>query len=221
METYVDAAYAVHDDMRSHTGGVIGFGGKGILMAKTTKQKLNTESSTEAEVVGASDFLPWTIWIKRFLEHQGYETTSNVFHQDNMSAMKLERNGIMSCGQKSRHINIRYFFIKDVVQRENIKIEYCPTEIMIADYFTKALQGNLFRAMRDTIMGLASFDSLKERVGKREKSEKKISERSNETKMTETNDPQKKSNKEENRCSEQQKSYADALRQGLVTSKKG
>ena len=102
------------------------------MMAKTTKQKLNTKSSTEAEVVGASDFLPWTIWIKRFLENQGYDTTSNIFYQDNTSAMKLEKNGMTSCGQKSRHINIRYFFIKDVIQGENIKIEYCPTEIMIA-----------------------------------------------------------------------------------------
>ena len=70
----------------------------------------------------------------------------------------------------------------DIFEREDIKIEYCPTELMVADYFTKALQGNLFRAMRDTIMGLESFDSLKERVGKNQKCEDKI----NDIKMTET-----------------------------------
>ena len=56
----VDAAYAVHDDMKSHTGGATSLG-CGAIMCKSTKQKLNTKSSTEAEVVGLSDYLPNTI----------------------------------------------------------------------------------------------------------------------------------------------------------------
>ena len=62
-----------------------------------------------------------------------------------MSAMRLESNGLKSCGEKSRHIDIRFFFIKDVLKRENIELRRCPTERMIADYFTKPLQGSLFR----------------------------------------------------------------------------
>jgi hypothetical protein len=54
MRTWVDASYAVHPDMRSHTGGVISFGNGGLI-CKSSKQKLNTKSSTEAELVGASD----------------------------------------------------------------------------------------------------------------------------------------------------------------------
>ena len=57
LKTWVDAAYALHHDMRSHTGGVIMMG-KGALYGKSSKQKLNTKSSTEAELVGGSDFLP-------------------------------------------------------------------------------------------------------------------------------------------------------------------
>eukprot|EP00543_Licmophora_paradoxa_P013569 CAMPEP_0202464136 /NCGR_PEP_ID=MMETSP1360-20130828/60925_1 /ASSEMBLY_ACC=CAM_ASM_000848 /TAXON_ID=515479 /ORGANISM="Licmophora paradoxa, Strain CCMP2313" /LENGTH=221 /DNA_ID=CAMNT_0049087319 /DNA_START=208 /DNA_END=873 /DNA_ORIENTATION=- len=60
MFTWIDAAYAVHADMRSQTGGVLSFG-HGGLMCKTTKHKLNTKSSTKAEVVRASDYLPNTI----------------------------------------------------------------------------------------------------------------------------------------------------------------
>ena len=82
-------------------------------MCKSTKQKLNTNSSTEAEVVGASDYLPNTIWIQIFLSEQGYTLVENTFQQDNESAMRLETNRRMSAGQKSRHIHIRYFWIKD------------------------------------------------------------------------------------------------------------
>jgi hypothetical protein len=60
LKTWVDAAYALHNDMRSHTGSAIMMG-KGILYSKSSKQKLNTKSFTETEVVGASDFPPQTI----------------------------------------------------------------------------------------------------------------------------------------------------------------
>jgi len=75
--------------------------GMGVLDAKSTKQKLNTKSSTEAELVGASDYIPWTIWIKRFMKYQGYDIKSSIFYQDSESANKLEENGRKSCGEKS------------------------------------------------------------------------------------------------------------------------
>lgn len=152
LRTWVDASYAVHPDMRSHTGGVVSLG-TGAVMCKSTKQKLNTKSSTEAEVVAASDYLPSTIWAKMFLEAQGHNLENNIFYQDNESAMKLESNGRSSAGQKSRHIDIRYFFITDRVKKEDLVIMHCPTMKMIADFFTKPLQGSLFRKLRDVIMG--------------------------------------------------------------------
>ena len=160
MTTWVDASYAVHSDMKSHTGGAISFG-RGAIMCKSTKQKLNTKSSTEAEVVGASDYLPNTIWAKMFLAEQGYELETNIFAQDNQSAMRLEKNGRASAGQQSRHINIRYFFIKDRVKSEGIDIIHCPTEEMLADFFTKPLQGALFRKFRDVLLGHAHISTLR------------------------------------------------------------
>jgi hypothetical protein len=59
-------------------------------------------------------------------------------------------------------MDARYFFIKDRIESENITIEYCPTELMMADFFTKPLQGNLFRKFRDVIMGHKHIDSLKD-----------------------------------------------------------
>jgi hypothetical protein len=118
---WVDAAYAVHNDMKSHTGGATSLG-RGAIMCKSTKQKLNTKSSTEAEVVGSTDYLPNTTWARMFLAKQGYELTENVFYQDNQSAIRLEKNGRASCGQKTRHINIHYFFMQDRFEPEGISV---------------------------------------------------------------------------------------------------
>jgi hypothetical protein len=179
MRTWVDASYAVHMDMKSHTGGVVSFG-TGAVMSKSSKQKLNTKSSTEAELVGASDYLTYPIWGKKFLEGQGHKLKENIFYQDNQSTMRIEKNGRRSCGPNSRHIDIRYFFIKDRLGLESFDIQYCPTEQMLADFFTKPLQGSLFRKLRAVIMGHKHIDSLKdittvttsqERVGRAVKSE--------------------------------------------------
>ena len=159
FRTWVDASYAVHPDMRSHTGGAISFGRGGIL-CKSSKQKLNTKSSTEAEFVGASDYLPNTIWVKNFLEAQGYTISENIFEQDNESAIRLEKNGRMSAGPKSRHINVRYFWMKDRIKAEDIHIRHCPTLQMVGDFFTKPLQGHLFRKFRDAVMGNHHMDTL-------------------------------------------------------------
>ena len=78
FKSWVDASYAIHVDQRRHTGGCISFG-TGLAHMKTKKQSLNSKSSTEAEVIGASDYLPWVIWIARFMEYQGYVINSKIF----------------------------------------------------------------------------------------------------------------------------------------------
>ena len=88
LQTWVDTSYAVHRDMRGHTGGVISLG-RGTAIHGCSKQKINTKSSTESEVVGASDFLPYIIWASYFLNAQGYKLHRNIFYQDNTSAIKM------------------------------------------------------------------------------------------------------------------------------------
>ena len=88
------------------------------------------------------------------LEAQGYCLDENILYQDNRSAMLLETNGHKSAGKRSRHMNIRYFFVADQQQKGHIKIEYCPTDKMIADYFTKPLHGHKFQEFRREIMNL-------------------------------------------------------------------
>jgi hypothetical protein len=129
--------------MKSHTGGALSLG-RGVIYGTSKQQKLNTKSSTEAELVGADDVMPQMLWTLYFLEAQGYKVDSNTLFQDNKSAILLETNGRGSSGKRTRHINVRYFFIADRVKSKEIQIAYCPTGIMIADYFTKPLQGLIF-----------------------------------------------------------------------------
>jgi len=159
LYSWVDASYAVHMDMKGQTGSATSFG-RGVIGSKSTKQKINTKSSTESELVGISEYLPYCIWFLYFLEHQGYKLEENVVFQDNKSAILMEKNGRNSCTGNSRHINIRYFFIKDRIKNKEVSVAYCPTEIMLADYFTKPLQGSLFNKFRAVIMGYTDISSV-------------------------------------------------------------
>ena len=152
IKWYVDASYAVHPDYKSHTGAVMTMG-RGAVQAISKKQKLNTRSSTEAELVGVDDAAPMILWTGLFMKDQGYTLEKNILYQDNKSAILLETNGKRSAGKRSRAINIRYFFLTDQVEKGNMSMEYCPTDMMWADYMTKPLQGEKFRKFRDDILG--------------------------------------------------------------------
>ena len=183
MLTFIDSAHAVHPNMRGHTGGLTTFG-TGIIDQKSSKQKMNTRSSTETEVVGTSEYLPKNIFFEMFMEAQGYRLKSNILAEDNESTIRMSKNGRDSCTSNSKHIAIKYFWVTDRIKNGNIKIVHCPTKQMIADYFTKPLQGALFHMFRNVIMGwdhvstvYTGYDAPKERVEnneerlKREKTE--------------------------------------------------
>ena len=153
IKWWVDASFGVHPDLRSHTGATMTLG-RGCPISMSLKQKLNTRSSTEAELVGVNDAMSLILWARLFLTSQGFSVTDNVVFQDNQSTMKLQNNGKRSSGKKTRHIDIRYYFVTDNIRRQQLRVEYCPTELMHADFFTKPLQGALFRKHVTVIMNL-------------------------------------------------------------------
>jgi len=153
MQWPLDSSYAVHRNMRGQSGGGLTFG-RGFPYSGSVKQKLNTRSSTELEVVAVDDFMPAILWSKNFLEAQGYEVKQNIILQDNKSAILLERNGKASSGKRTKHLDIRYFFVTDRIQKGDVSIEWCPTEDMTGDFWTKPVQGALFKRFRDIIMGV-------------------------------------------------------------------
>ena len=119
---YINAAFAVHGDMKSHTGAIFTMG-KGAILSSSTKQKVNLRSSTESEIIGVDDKISKVLWMKRFLEWQGFAVKLNIIYQDNTSSMKLEENGKASSGRRTRHFDIRYFYVTDLVGRKEVKIE--------------------------------------------------------------------------------------------------
>ena len=148
----IDASFGVHPDFKSHTGAVMTMG-KGAIQSISRKQKLNTRSSTESELVGVDDVCTMVLWTKLFLEAQGYQVDKNIIYQDNKSAILLETNGKKSAGKRSRALNVRYFFVTDQVEKGNLQVEYCPTNEMLGDFFTKPLQGTKFLKFRGQILG--------------------------------------------------------------------
>ena len=152
LKWYVDASFAVHPDFKSHTGAIMTMGG-GAIQSISRKQKLNTRSSAEAELVGADDAATMILWTRLFLEAQGYDVKENILYQDNMSTILLENNGKRSSSKRTRALNIRYFFLTDQIEKGNVSVEYCPTKEMIGDYMSKPLQGKLFKNFKDLIMG--------------------------------------------------------------------
>ena len=97
---WVDASYAVHPDMKSHTGGALSLG-TGIIYGTSKGQKLNVKSSTEAEIVGTDDVMPQILWTLYFLEAQGYKIDDTILYQDNKSSILLETNGRGSSGKRT------------------------------------------------------------------------------------------------------------------------
>ena len=90
--TLVDASFAVHPNIQSHTGGDMSMG-YGIIHSRSIKQKLNTESNTELDIFGTSEYVPFNIWIVIFYEAQGYELTRNFLFKDNESEINMDNNG--------------------------------------------------------------------------------------------------------------------------------
>jgi hypothetical protein len=150
IHSYIDASYGVHVDGRSHSGIAVSLG-KGCIYIRSAKQMLVTKSSSEAELVAASDEISQVIWLREFLIGQGYQPKQTILYQDNRSTIAMISRG-RHTSLRTRHINVRYFFISDRVNKGEIIIKHCPTENMIADLMTKPLQGSHFRKMRCMVM---------------------------------------------------------------------
>jgi len=124
----VDAMYAVHDDCHGHTGVGMSFG-QGMALSYSWKHKINMKSSTEAEeIVGVDDSLGYILRARYFMIEQGYDMDLSLLYQDNMSAILLKTSERASSSKRTKHIKVKYFFVKDKVDQRELTIEHCPTE---------------------------------------------------------------------------------------------
>lgn len=152
IRVYIDSSYGIHPDMRSHSGLTISMG-EGSIISKSRKQKINTKSSSEAELIAVSDLAGWCTHCEEFLMFQGYKDSKVILFQDNESSIKLLLNGKESSGDGTKHIKNREYWLKDYIDRERVSVQYLPTREMRADILTKPLQGSLFQYQRELILG--------------------------------------------------------------------
>ena len=150
-EVYVDASYGVHSDGSSRTGMVIMMAGVAIG-CWSSKQKLVTKSSTEAEIVGLSDGLTNAIWMRELVISQGYKLGPTSIFEDNAGVIKIMKSG-RSPKHRTRHLNVRHFFARNREELGDIRIVYKPTSEMIADMMTKPLTGAQFSRLSGTLTG--------------------------------------------------------------------
>jgi len=156
LSAYVDASFGVHVDGKSHTGMFITLG-RGPILAKSIKQKIVTKSSCEAELVALSDITSLLAWQQEWMASMGLSDDAypGYLHEDNTSTIRLAENG-RSTSDRTKHIRLRYFFIKQYLDNGDFVLKHCGTDRMIADILTKPLQGEHFETLRKYLLGYAT-----------------------------------------------------------------
>jgi hypothetical protein len=135
---YSNASYAPYAIDRKSTSGYI-FISNGPISWRSKKQSIVALSSMEAEYIALVDAAKEGLWLNR-LEKEIYSKTSPkvVLMEDNQSAIKMAKNEILN--DRSKHIDVRFHFIRQHVIDGSVELRYCPTDEMVADALTKPLE---------------------------------------------------------------------------------
>jgi len=109
--------------------------------------------------VAVDDPTGQVLWTRHFLAAQGQHILATTIYQDNKSTILLAENGRSSSSKRTRHINVWYFFVADKIKKGEVKVPFCPTMNMLADFFTKPLQGSTFKKMCSIILNMPDTDN--------------------------------------------------------------
>jgi hypothetical protein len=135
--------------------------GSAMISWSSRKQGSIAQSTTEAEYIAASDAIKKAIWFRKLVSGLfGDKLEMTVVHYDNQSCIKLTENPIFH--NRSKHIDMRYHYIRDLVQRNTVKLQYIATSEQVVDILTKPLTSRQFLQLSGKL-GVAENDSLAER----------------------------------------------------------
>ena len=156
LEAYADSAYArgKHDG-KSVTGSAVLCGGSLVSWISRTQRCVAT-STTEAEYIAMADSVKDALFVRDVLGFlvPGREGNRIIVREDNEGAINLANNPLSSA--RSRHIDVRYHFLRQEVSNSSIVVLHTTTNKQRADVLTKPLAGSLFRQHRDFLMGISS-----------------------------------------------------------------
>ena len=155
----VDASYACHTDLKSHTGCTLHLGRKsGSVFSLSKKQTVTADSSTVAELIAAHLAAHEITWARNFLLELGYpQTDPTTLFEDNLSTISLIVN--KGNGQRSKHIDLRYNFVREQVVEKVLAMIHLPGVDMTSDILTKPLGPTAFVHLRPKLLGMAAVMS--------------------------------------------------------------
>lgn len=131
---------------KSNSGYVFIYCG-GIVSWSSREQTCVALSTTEAELIALCEAAKECIWLKRIITEIGQILTEPItIYEDNTSCQKLILNSNNS--NRTKHIDIRYYFVKDLINKKIMNCTYCPSDDMLADIFTKPLNNIKFDKFR-------------------------------------------------------------------------
>ena len=169
----IDASFAVHTDIESYSEYCLSLG-IGSPVSGLSTQKINTQSTTELELVAVDDAIGYVEWTNLYSKDQvkEYPTkhpikklgTKNIVSQDNTSTIKLVKGGRRVCRSRTRSIQIHCFYAHERVEDGTIIVTYCSTKEMVSDYLSKPLHGSLFRTHHNSFMGTSEADCITYKV---------------------------------------------------------
>jgi histone deacetylase 1/2 len=155
-----DASDGVNVNGRGQSGGVVGFESDCACwvswVCKT--QPVVAQSSGEAELIAVNTVGNLVEWARQLMEELGFPQRSIVIYQDSECSLKMLKKGTGSF-KRAKHIKIRYFWLKDLIDAGAVVMKYLPTTDMIADIFTKAISGAQFHYLCSLLMGWVKLKS--------------------------------------------------------------
>ncbi|KAF1318445.1 Integrase catalytic core protein, partial [Globisporangium splendens] len=148
---YSDADWAGDIDSRRSTSGYAFILNGGCISWRSKKQRSVALSSTEAEYMALSEATQEAVWLKGILCELGEHSSDRPvkIFEDNQGSIALAKNPEFH--KRTKHIDIRYHFVRGKVEDDQVVLEYCPTEDMLADMMTKAIGTNQFGALRSKL----------------------------------------------------------------------
>ena len=149
LVAYSDSDYAGDTDDRRSTSGYVFVLSSGAVAWCSKKQAVVTLSTTEAEFISAAICACQSIWMLRILNHLGWVQEGCEIYCDNSSTIKLSKNPVMH--GRSKHIAIRYYFLRDLSKNGEVELKYCSTQEQLADIMTKPLKLDAFVKLRDQL----------------------------------------------------------------------
>ncbi len=144
---YSDANWAGDVDSRRSTSGYVFKVGNCTVSWCSKKQASVTKSTTEAEYVALSQATQEAIWMRQLLSDIGCKSEQpTTLYEDNQGAIEISKNARFH--NRTKHIDVRFHFIREKVVSKEVKVIYCSTEDMLADIMTKGLTKKKFQRLR-------------------------------------------------------------------------